>query len=620
MLFSYQHLLFLILILYLQSTSSNRQSFINLSQLGLEFIPTNENLLLLLDINADSIIICSTICFSNIYCRTFNFNMQSKRCRLYEGDIDNTGSIINSHSIQSVVGTIKLTADNFIDYGHPCSFCENKPYLICMNSICQCQSHSFYNGSICQSQKFIGGSCTNDIECRNDINLTCLSTMQCGFNLPSDNAYANLTGATMLPPMTHINSTISIPPDTTKISTTSNSDTMGLTSTSATSISATTIITTIPTTMPTITTTITSNTINDITTILTTSDTTTKSSISIITSGIGDTSTATSNIDSAVTTSMSTNILSPTTSGANSISPITTNTEGTSTRTSSTVSASTTTSSTDSTTTTTSTTDSTTTTTTSTDSTTTTTTSADSTSTTTTSTTTSTSTSTSTSTATSTSTTTATTTSTTTTTTTTTSTTTTTTTINPCTLNTYRWNTTGITILNASQVIYTAGIFFDSSATMYVVDANNQVVWKLLKNATTAIVVAGQLATSGSSASLLNSPVDVYIDSNNNMYVSDYNNARIQKFVNGSTIGATFAGISGSSGSALNQLYQPGCFSVDSSQTYMYISDYGNNRVMRYPMTSTTGTNGTIVAGGAGAGNTNTQLNLPWGIYYQPTI
>ncbi|CAF4439063.1 unnamed protein product, partial [Adineta steineri] len=48
--------------------------------------------------------------------------MQSKRCRLYEGDIDNTGSIINSQSIQSVVGTIRLITDDFIDYGRPCNF------------------------------------------------------------------------------------------------------------------------------------------------------------------------------------------------------------------------------------------------------------------------------------------------------------------------------------------------------------------------------------------------------------------------------------------------------------------------------------------------------------------
>ncbi|CAM4989595.1 unnamed protein product, partial [Rotaria socialis] len=52
----------------------------------------------------------------------------------------------------------------------------------------------------------------------------------------------------------------------------------------------------------------------------------------------------------------------------------------------------------------------------------------------------------------------------------------------------------------------------------------------------------------------------------------------------------------------------------------MYIADDNNNRVMRYPMNSTTGTNGTIIAGGAGAGNTNTQLNNPWGLYYLPTV
>ncbi|CAF1301733.1 unnamed protein product [Adineta steineri] len=188
------------------------------------------------------------------------------------------------------------------------------------------------------------------------------------------------------------------------------------------------------------------------------------------------------------------------------------------------------------------------------------------------------------------------------------------------TLNTYRWNTTGITILSSSQVAFVAGIFFDSNDTMYVADETDQVVWKLLKNTTTPIVVTGQLASGGSGASQLNGPQDAYIDSNNNMYVSDLYNERVQKFVNGSTIGVTFAGLNSSSGSALNQLYYPRHLTVDPQQAYMYIVDYGNNRVMRYPTNSTTGTNGTIVAGGAGAGNTNTQLNSPWGIYYLPTI
>ncbi|CAF1471904.1 unnamed protein product, partial [Adineta steineri] len=312
-----------------EKTSSNRQSFIDLSQLGLEFIPVDENLLLLVDINADSIMICSKICFSNIYCRTFNFNIQSKRCRLYEGDIENTGSIINSQSIQSVVGTIKLTIDDFIDYGRPCSFCENKPYLICMNFTCQCQSHSFFNGSMCQSQKFIEGLCTNDIQCRNDINLTCLSTMQCGFNLTTDDAYANLTSATILATTTHIDSTISISSDTTKTSTISNSDVIGLTSNSTTSISTTTIVNTISTTVSTITTTISSDAINNTTAILTTSITATSSSTSMITSGIGDTVTATSNTDSTTTTTTSTD--TTTTMSSSSSSSTTTDTTSSST-------------------------------------------------------------------------------------------------------------------------------------------------------------------------------------------------------------------------------------------------------------------------------------------------
>ncbi|CAF1595666.1 unnamed protein product, partial [Adineta steineri] len=155
---------------------------------------------------------------------------------------------------------------------------------------------------------------------------------------------------------------------------------------------------------------------------------------------------------------------------------------------------------------------------------------------------------------------------------------------------------------------------------MYVADESNYVVWKVLNNTTTPILVAGQLTSAGSSASQLYNPQDVYIDSNNNMYVSDCLNHRVQKYVNGSTIGTTFAGLSASSGAALNQLSYPRHFSVDPTQTYMYIADDNNNRVMRYPMNSTTGTNGQVVAGGAGAGNTNTQLDNPWGIYYLPTV
>ncbi|CAF4394710.1 unnamed protein product, partial [Adineta steineri] len=117
-----------------------------------------------------------------------------------------------------------------------------------------------------------------------------------------------------------------------------------------------------------------------------------------------------------------------------------------------------------------------------------------------------------------------------------------------------RWNTTGITILSSSQLTHVSGLYIDSNDTLYTVDEySNGVVWKLPKNTSTAILVAGVIQSAGSSANQFNFPQDVYVDSQSNMYVTDYYNSRVQKFVNQSTIGQTVAGISGSSGVSLNQ-------------------------------------------------------------------
>ncbi|CAF0894873.1 unnamed protein product [Adineta steineri] len=114
-------------------------------------------------------------------CRTFNYDIQIKHCRLYQGDIDSTGEVVPSVSSQSVCGSIKLIMENFADYGGPCSICDGSRYLTCINLTCQCQPNTFFNGSMCRSQKLIGGGCTSDNQCRNDLNLKCLLNNQCGF-------------------------------------------------------------------------------------------------------------------------------------------------------------------------------------------------------------------------------------------------------------------------------------------------------------------------------------------------------------------------------------------------------------------------------------------------------
>ncbi|CAF1506503.1 unnamed protein product [Adineta steineri] len=181
----YRHLLFTLFILIitqrLETTTNIWQSIFDVSNLGLEFSPADEQALLLLDTTARSLLNCAQMCEMIARCRTFNYDIQIKHCRLYQGDIDSTGEVVPSVSSQSVCGSIKLIMENFADYGGPCSICDGSRYLTCINLTCQCQPNTFFNGSMCRSQKLIGGGCTSDNQCRNDLNLKCLLNNQCGF-------------------------------------------------------------------------------------------------------------------------------------------------------------------------------------------------------------------------------------------------------------------------------------------------------------------------------------------------------------------------------------------------------------------------------------------------------
>lgn len=183
------------------------------------------------------------------------------------------------------------------------------------------------------------------------------------------------------------------------------------------------------------------------------------------------------------------------------------------------------------------------------------------------------------------------------------------------------WNTTAITILNSSRVTRVVNLYFDRNGTLYIADENTtSVIWKLLKNTTVPTLVAGTPGSMGSGSNQLSYPQAAHVDSNGNLYVSEYGTCRIQKYVNGSTNGITIAGINGSCGSALNQLYRPRYFAFDETDTYMYIPDQVNNRIMRFLTNSSSGMNGTIVAGDGTQGDTSTRLNWPWGMDYVPTL
>ncbi|CAF4496451.1 unnamed protein product, partial [Rotaria sp. Silwood2] len=114
-----------------------------------------------------------------------------------------------------------------------------------------------------------------------------------------------------------------------------------------------------------------------------------------------------------------------------------------------------------------------------------------------------------------------------------------------------RWNSTGLTVAgigsssgSTSDKLNTPiDLAVDFSNTLYIADFNNNRIQRWLIGASTGTTVAGQAnGTSGIGAAYLSAPAGVIIDSNNNIYVSDSINARIQQWTNGATSGTQIAG------------------------------------------------------------------------------
>jgi hypothetical protein len=106
------------------------------------------------------------------------------------------------------------------------------------------------------------------------------------------------------------------------------------------------------------------------------------------------------------------------------------------------------------------------------------------------------------------------------------------------------WNPTGITVAgnangtagsDLSSLNATVSIFVDNNDTLYVCDRNNNRIMKYYANATSGILVAGNL-TAGNTSSQLNLPKGVAVDQYGAIIVADSLNYRIQSFPVGSTV------------------------------------------------------------------------------------
>lgn len=108
---------------------------------------------------------------------------------------------------------------------------------------------------------------------------------------------------------------------------------------------------------------------------------------------------------------------------------------------------------------------------------------------------------------------------------------------------------------------------------------------KWYPNDTNGTVVAGGNGA-GLSYNQLNNPKAIYVDSFGTVYVADTDNHRIMKWKKNAENGTLVAGISGSAGTSAAQLSFPSGIYFDKNGE-MYVSEYGNNRVQRFTIDST---------------------------------
>ncbi|CAF2873411.1 unnamed protein product [Rotaria sp. Silwood2] len=158
-----------------------------------------------------------------------------------------------------------------------------------------------------------------------------------------------------------------------------------------------------------------------------------------------------------------------------------------------------------------------------------------------------------------------------------------------------KWSKRGTTIIGnglgsgPDQLNLPDGIFIElKTQILYVADMSNSRIQKRYQNGVIKTAAGQSNGTSGKAANMLSGPADVFADENENIFIADWGNQRIQYWEKDAKFGKTIAG-NGSQGSALNEFSFPSTVFFDSKKN---------------------------IIGGNGAGLNPYQLNGPTGLYY----
>lgn len=127
-------------------------------------------------------------------------------------------------------------------------------------------------------------------------------------------------------------------------------------------------------------------------------------------------------------------------------------------------------------------------------------------------------------------------------------------------------------------------VWVDQEKNVYMTSVMRHSVYKWSPRTNIKTVVAGRENAQGSMNYSLNSPEGIYVDGTSGaVYVADYANNRIQKWLKNASEGTTVAGLStGEAGSDLETLSYPTAVRVDDDTQVVYVADSDNNRIQRW--------------------------------------
>ena len=150
--------------------------------------------------------------------------------------------------------------------------------------------------------------------------------------------------------------------------------------------------------------------------------------------------------------------------------------------------------------------------------------------------------------------------------------------------------------LKPDQFKFPQGIFIEAKTQiMYVADVSNNRVQKRYPNGEIKTAAGQSNGDAGSSAEKLNGPKDVFADENENVYIADWSNQRIQLWKKDAQSGETVAG-DGTAGSSLSEFQYPSQIILNSKKNPI-VADYQNQRITQWPATYVPKTSiGTLIA------------------------